>query len=128
KFIEALRANLDDEASRLVYADWLEERNDLRGEYLRLEAELFRLTPRLTELVQQIDPAWLSRVGRPRALVMLACGPLKINCIKEVRSITGLGLADAKAIVDTARFDRPSLVRDHLAPDEAERFRKQVAE
>lgn len=42
-FLAAIRANRDDELVRLVYADWLDERNDPRGEYLRLNVELRRL-------------------------------------------------------------------------------------
>ena len=35
-FIEAILASPDDASLRLVYADWLEERGDPRGEYVRL--------------------------------------------------------------------------------------------
>lgn len=41
-FVEAILAEPDSEAVALVYADWLEDRGDPRGEYLRLEIE--RLT------------------------------------------------------------------------------------
>jgi uncharacterized protein (TIGR02996 family) len=39
-FLQALIADPDDVPSRLVYADWLEERGDARAEYLRLECQL----------------------------------------------------------------------------------------
>jgi uncharacterized protein (TIGR02996 family) len=39
-FLEAIRANPDDTGLRLVYADWLDERDDPRAEYLRVAAEL----------------------------------------------------------------------------------------
>ena len=35
RFIQAIAAAPNDEATRLVYADWLEERNDPRGPFLR---------------------------------------------------------------------------------------------
>jgi uncharacterized protein (TIGR02996 family) len=38
-FVQALLASPDDDALRPIYADWLEEHGDLRGEYLRLECE-----------------------------------------------------------------------------------------
>jgi len=32
-FLQAIRDNPDDDTHRLIYADWLEERGDVRGEY-----------------------------------------------------------------------------------------------
>jgi uncharacterized protein (TIGR02996 family) len=76
QFLDEIHAAPYDESPRLVYADWLEERGDPRAEYLRLECELvglkdddalFReLAPRLQELREAIDPAWLAEVGRTR--------------------------------------------------------------
>lgn len=42
-FFKMVLANPGDEATRLVYADWLEEQGDPRGEILRLDAALVRL-------------------------------------------------------------------------------------
>src|SRR5262245_39833845 len=39
-FIEAILAAPEDNAPRLVYADWLLERDDPRGEFIRLQCEL----------------------------------------------------------------------------------------
>jgi uncharacterized protein (TIGR02996 family) len=39
-FIEALRETPDDFSLRLVYADWLDEAGDSRGELIRLQCEL----------------------------------------------------------------------------------------
>ena len=39
-FLDEITRNPDDDAPRLVYADWLEERGDIRGEYLRLGVKL----------------------------------------------------------------------------------------
>jgi uncharacterized protein (TIGR02996 family) len=63
QFLEAIRANPRDEALRLVYADWLEDRGDPRAEYLRLCDQLRRVQVRLAILSQQFDPAWLTVVG-----------------------------------------------------------------
>ena len=38
-FVTAIRISPGDSANRLVYADWLEERSDPRGELVRLETE-----------------------------------------------------------------------------------------
>jgi uncharacterized protein (TIGR02996 family) len=62
-FLDAVRTNPEDIATRLVYADWLEERGDARGEYLRLEAEVERIQARLQELRKQLDSGWLNVVS-----------------------------------------------------------------
>jgi uncharacterized protein (TIGR02996 family) len=62
-FLKAIEANPKDMATRLVYADWLEERGDSRGEFLRLEAEAQRIESRLQALRQRLDPHWLKVVS-----------------------------------------------------------------
>src|SRR5262245_17379608 len=54
-FVKAILANPDDEATRLVYADWLDDRGDLRGEYRRLDAGLMKLAPMTKEYRAQRD-------------------------------------------------------------------------
>ena len=49
-------------------------------------------------------------------------GDKKIQVIKEVRSITGLGLKEAKALVDGA----PSSVKEKISKDEADNIKKQL--
>ncbi len=75
-FLRALLASPDDNALRLVYADWLEERGDPRGTLLRLEvaaqeAEPLAEFPDLRERVHQarvgIDARWLALIDRPQA-------------------------------------------------------------
>ena len=73
-FLREIEADLDDDTARLVYADWLEERGDERGEYLRLEFELISgagtseelstVVERINQLNQTISPAWLALVSR----------------------------------------------------------------
>ena len=55
-------------------------------------------------------------------VVLLAPGDKKIQVIKEVRAITGLGLKDAKALVD----DVPKPVKEGIAKDEAEKIKAQL--
>jgi uncharacterized protein (TIGR02996 family) len=43
-FLQAIRANFDDDAVRLVYADWLEEQGDPRAEFIRVECALAHLS------------------------------------------------------------------------------------
>ncbi|HEX5273309.1 MAG TPA: TIGR02996 domain-containing protein [Gemmataceae bacterium] len=75
-FVLAILASPEDEAPRLIYADWLEERGDRRGEFLRLDCrlavlpqdapELDALVDRYRELHLQIDPRWRTAVSRSR--------------------------------------------------------------
>lgn len=55
--------------------------------------------------------------------VMLAdAGANKINVIKEVRAITGLGLTESKTLVESA----PKAVKEGVSKDQAEKFKKQL--
>ena len=55
-------------------------------------------------------------------VILTAFGDKKIQVIKEVRVITGLGLKDAKALVDGA----PAPVKEGIAKDEAEKIKSQL--
>ncbi len=66
-FLDAIKANPDDAVTRLVYADWLEERGDARSEFLRLQVESDRIHGRLHQLRRQLDSRWLETVA-PREL------------------------------------------------------------
>ena len=57
-------------------------------------------------------------------VVLTGDGGKKINVIKEVRAITGLGLTEAKALVEGA----PKPVKEGIAKDEAEKIKKQLEE
>jgi large subunit ribosomal protein L7/L12 len=57
-------------------------------------------------------------------VILTAAGDKKIQVIKEVRAITGLGLKDAKALVDEA----PKPVKEAVAKDEAEKIKAQLEE
>jgi uncharacterized protein (TIGR02996 family) len=73
-FIRAIVDSPGDETPRLVYADWLDERADPRGKYLRAELKaVVRKTGRvkpasvrgLAKLAEGLDPVWVARVSRP---------------------------------------------------------------
>ena len=55
-------------------------------------------------------------------VILTAFGDKKIQVIKEVRAITGLGLKDAKALVDEV----PKPVKEGVAKDEAEKIKAQL--
>jgi large subunit ribosomal protein L7/L12 len=55
-------------------------------------------------------------------VVLTEAGAQKINVIKEVRAITGLGLGEAKALVESA----PKAVKEGVNKDEAEKNKAQL--
>ena len=55
-------------------------------------------------------------------VVMTAFGDQKIKVIKEVRGITGLGLADAKAMVEGV----PAKIKEGVSKEDAEAFKAQL--
>ena len=57
-------------------------------------------------------------------VILAAAGDKKINVIKEVRAITGLGLKEAKELVEGA----PKPVKEGAAKDEAEEIKKKLEE
>ena len=57
-------------------------------------------------------------------VILTGDGGKKINVIKEVRAITGLGLTEAKALVEGA----PKAVKEGVSKDEAEKVKKQLEE
>jgi len=57
-------------------------------------------------------------------VILTAFGDKKIQVIKEVRAITGVGLKDAKALVDEA----PKPVKEGVSKDEAEKIKAQLEE
>jgi uncharacterized protein (TIGR02996 family) len=80
-FIRAIVDSPGDDIPRLIYADWLDDRDDSRGPYLRAEAEWakrkcggprsksfaekFRVEKRLRRTGAKLDALWVARVGRP---------------------------------------------------------------
>jgi len=57
-------------------------------------------------------------------VILTSFGEKKINVIKEVRSITGLGLKEAKEAVESA----PKAIKEGVSKEEAEEFKKKLEE
>ncbi|PTQ71219.1 50S ribosomal protein L7/L12 [Pseudomonas sp. GV071] len=57
-------------------------------------------------------------------VMLLESGEKKVNVIKVVRELTGLGLKEAKAVVDSA----PGIVKEGVSKDEAEAAKKALEE
>jgi large subunit ribosomal protein L7/L12 len=56
--------------------------------------------------------------------ILSEVGPNKINVIKVVRELTGLGLKEAKAVVDEA----PKAIKEAVSKEEAQRISDKMAE
>jgi len=57
-------------------------------------------------------------------VILMAAGANKINVIKVVRELTGLGLKEAKDLVDGA----PKPVKEGVSKDDAEKMKKQLTD
>jgi uncharacterized protein (TIGR02996 family) len=89
--VRAILENPNDDSLRLVYADWLEERGDGRGEFLRVEAQLAtnshpkrserqKLRARLDELRPPISKEWLALLDRT---TVEGCFQFRQSCPKR---------------------------------------------
>ena len=94
----------------------------------------------INELVKALEEAWgvsaaaAVAVAAPGAgaaaaeektefdVILKSAGANKIGVIKEIRAITGLGLKDAKDMVDGA----PKKVKEAIAKDEAQKIKEQL--
>jgi large subunit ribosomal protein L7/L12 len=57
-------------------------------------------------------------------VILTSAGEKKVNVIKAVRAITGLGLKEAKGLVDGA----PSAVKEGVSKEDAEDIKSQIEE
>jgi uncharacterized protein (TIGR02996 family) len=103
-FLEAIAANPDDDGLRLVYADWLEERDDPRGEFIRVQIELARMA--------EDDPRWLGLKKREQELL-------------EKYQSTWLGVIDEHGVA--GNFGRGFLVSAIVPAQTLIEFEQEVA-
>ncbi|MBN1783599.1 MAG: 50S ribosomal protein L7/L12 [Alphaproteobacteria bacterium] len=107
----------------------------------KLVEELSKLTVvEAAELSKTLEEEWGVSAATPVAVagvaaaaveekdefdvVLTVAGDKKINVIKEVRGITGLGLKEAKDLVEAA----PKTVKEAVKKDEAEEIKKKLEE
>lgn len=92
----------------------------------------------IAELVKTLEEKWGVSAAAPTAaagpagpaaeaqtafdVMLMEAGPNKINVIKEVRAITGLGLAEAKALVEAGG----KAVKEGATKEDADKFKKQL--
>lgn len=88
-FLHDILAHPDDDAPRLIYADWLDERNDPRGEFIRIQCALAQLSDedprrwplelREQELLCEHEAKWL-----PRSIVGFAECVFRRGFVEEI--------------------------------------------
>jgi uncharacterized protein (TIGR02996 family) len=76
QFLELIRADRENPAPRLIFADWLDDRGDPRGEFIRVQCELERqglsaleqrwLRERERELLNEHEHEWLEPIARKK--------------------------------------------------------------
>ena len=74
--------------------------------------------------VADVGGAGVEEVKDEFDVIITSAGEKKVGAIKVVRALTGLGLKEAKALVDEA----PSTVKEGVTKDEAEDIKKQLEE
>ncbi len=95
------------------------------SEFVKELEEKFGVSAAAPVAVAAAGPAAEAAVEKDEFDVILTSfGEKKINVIKAVRAITGLGLKEAKELVDGA----PSPVKEAASKDEAEDIKKQLEE
>ena len=75
-------------------------------------------------VVKRLAPAAAVEEKTEFNVVMSSFGDKKVNVIKVVRALTGLGLKEAKDLVEGI----PSLIKEGVSKDEAEDVKKQLEE
>ena len=113
---------LAEELVGLTLLEAAELKNILKDEY--------GIEPAAGGAVMMAGPAAGGDAGAPAEekdefdVILKAAGDKKINVIKEVRAITGLGLKEAKDLVDGA----PKPIKEGAPKDEAEEIKKKLEE
>jgi large subunit ribosomal protein L7/L12 len=92
-------------------------------ELVKAAEEKFGVTAAAPVMVAAAGPAAAAVEEKTEFTVVLAdAGANKVNAIKAVRAITGLGLKEAKDLVESA----PATVKDAVSKDEAAKYKKEL--
>jgi large subunit ribosomal protein L7/L12 len=95
------------------------------AELVKVLEDKFGVSAAAPAAVMAAAPAAAAAEEKTEFNVELAdCGANKINVIKAVKEITGLGLAEAKGLVDGA----PKMIKEGVKKEEAESMKKKIEE
>ncbi len=118
-------------ASKLTTEDWIDELKNIS--VLELSERIKALEEEFGVSATAVAAAAPAAGGGGEAaeeesstvdVVLTAAGEKKIQVIKAVRAATGLGLKDAKAVVDEA----PKAIKEGIERDEAEKLKAEIEE
>ena len=93
-------------------------------ELIKAMEETFGVTAAVAAAGPAAGPAAVVEEQTEFNIVLLEAGEKKVNVIKAVRELTGLGLKEAKAVVDGA----PGVVKEGASKEEAEAAKKVLEE
>ena len=94
------------------------ELNDL----IKAIEEEFGVTAAAPVAVVAADDSAAAAAPSEVSVVLIDAGQSKVGVIKAVREITGLGLAEAKGLVDGA----PKAIKENIKPEEAEAIKEKL--
>lgn len=93
-------------------------------ELIKAMEETFGVTAAAAVAAGPAGPAAVVEEQTEFNVVLVEAGEKKVNVIKAVRELTGLGLKEAKAVVDGA----PGVVKEGVSKEEAEAAKKTLEE
>ena len=120
-FVQAILEEPDDEGLRLIFADWLQDRDDPYGEFIRTQCLLATLPPgdlRRDELEQRERALWQehARTWRAYLPVVLRSTAFERGFVESACLTVPEFLHNAEAIFATAPLRRLHVRRDWAAP------------
>jgi len=94
------------------------------NELVKAIEEEFGVTAAAPVAVAAAGPAEEAAAPSDVSVILTSAGAAKIGVIKLVKEITGLGLKEAKDLVDAA----PKAVKEHISPEEAQQIKDKLVE
>jgi large subunit ribosomal protein L7/L12 len=97
------------------------------NELAQILKDVYGIEPAAAAVAVAAGPAAVADVVEEKSsfdVVLKSAGPTKLAIVKLVKELTGLGLKEAKDLVDAA----PSVIKEAVTKDEAEALRKQLTE
>lgn len=126
-FLKAIQEQPEDDAPRLMYADWLTERGDPRGEFLRVQCELAHTTPgqldgrrlaqRERELLVEHCTAWLGPLAPHLSSESAPFhrGLLRADLCRSVAEKVVRSSGTNEVLTQIAQYIDEPLIHDYLA-------------
>lgn len=100
-FIREIMFDVTDDTPRMIYADWLDERNDSRSQFLRLDLRLSRLAAddaqveplqlQRSKLIRRLDRQWVSLLARSPIELCPQKVEFKFMCPKRWENLQPFG-------------------------------------